>query len=98
MASNSVDKVAIYKALGDDIRLGMVKSIAASAYEVTSSQVVESCASLLNLSQPTISHHFAKLVASGVLLEQKQGSQKLYRINRQVLVSAGIDISKLINV
>lgn len=97
MIPKDIDIVAIYRALGDNIRLGMVRHIAKSESVVASCTVVSACASLLALSQPAISHHFAKLVSSGVLTEQKQGSQKIYSLNRELLCQAGIDIDKLIS-
>ncbi|NCU29383.1 transcriptional regulator [Candidatus Saccharibacteria bacterium] len=97
MALHNVDTVAIYRALGDEIRLGMVKKIANADGLVASCTVVSSCSSLLTLSQPTISHHFAKLVSSGVLVERKQGTQKLYELDYEALQSAGVDINKIIS-
>ena len=55
MLSVAVDTVAVYKALGDEVRLGMVKKIAASNEPVAGCRVVSSCASLLKLAQPTVS-------------------------------------------
>lgn len=95
MAPKTINITLVYKALGDDIRLGMVKNIESADELVASQQVVSSCSSLLGLSQPTISHHFAKLVASGILSEEKQGTQKLYRIDYDVLEAAGVDIRKI---
>ena len=97
MAPKEIEIVAIYRALGDEVRLGMVGHIARSGDSAASCTVVSSCASLLALSQPTISHHFAKLVSSGVLIEQKQGVQKIYSLNREALTRAGVDIDKIIN-
>lgn len=95
MLSVAVDTVAVYRALGDEVRLGMVKKIAASDTPVPSCTIVASCASFLKLAQPTISHHFAKLVDAGVLDEEKSGTQKLYRVNMDVLREAGIDVEQL---
>lgn len=95
MLSVAVDTVAVYRALGDEVRLGMVKKIAASQQPVASCTIVSSCASLLKLAQPTVSHHFAKLVDAGVLDEQKVGTQKLYQVNIDVLREAGIDVEQL---
>ena len=97
MTSNEVDPVAIYRALGDEVRLGMVKKIANAKEPVASCSIVSGCASWLKLSQPAVSHHFAKLVSSGVLIEQKQGVQKIYSLNREALTRAGVDIDKIIN-
>ena len=96
MTSNEVDPVAIYRALGDEVRLGMVKKIANAKEPVASCSIVSGCASWLKLSQPAVSHHFAKLVSSKVLTEHKHGTQKLYELNLEALKLAGVDINKLI--
>ena len=87
--------VEILKALGDEVRLSIVKKLAASGEAVSSCDIVESCASFLSLSQPTMSHHFGKLVDAGVLLEKKQGTKKVYQLNSALLDSIGVDVSKL---
>ena len=97
MISNTVDVVAVYRALGDNVRLGMVQKIAAAQAPIASCDVVASCASLLRLSQPSISHHFAKLVASGVVRESKSGAQKLYEVDHDVLRHDGVHLDTLHN-
>ena len=85
----------ILKALADDVRLGLVKNLAANTEPTPSCDVVRSCASFLQLSQPAISHHFKKLVDAGVITEHKRGTQKLYIVNSDMLNAHGIDVSKL---
>lgn len=87
--------VEILKALADETRLGLVRSLVGKGEPVTSCEVVISCASFLALSQPAISHHFIKLVDAGVLREEKRGTQKAYALNRELLASVGIDATKL---
>ena len=87
--------VEILKALADETRLGLVRSLVGKGEPVTSCEVVTSCASFLALSQPAISHHFIKLVDAGVLREEKRGTQKAYALNRELLASVGIDATKL---
>ena len=87
--------ISVYKALSDEIRLGIVQKVASSKTPVLGCDIVSSCATLLEMSQPTLSHHFTKLVAAGVLEEQKIGTQKYYHLNRAVLKQAGIDINTL---
>lgn len=88
--------VTVLRALGDEIRLGMVRAIARERRPVSSCDVVGSCSSLTRLSQPTISHHFHKLVEAGVLVEHKDGTTKQYQIDRHLLASVGIDLTKLL--
>lgn len=87
--------VTVFRALSDERRLSIVKKLAATRATVASCDLVESCASFLALSQPTMSHHFHKLVEAGVLIEEKQGTHKLYRLNDELLRSVGLDVSKL---
>lgn len=87
--------VKVLRALGDEIRLGIVKSLAGECSPVSGCVIVNSCAQLTKLSQPTISHHFNKLVEAGVLIEGKDGISKHYEINHQLLESVGIEINKL---
>lgn len=92
MTTNTAE---IFKALADETRLGIVRKLSAENKAVASCDLVASCASFLKLSQPAISHHFGKLVSSGVLIEHKQGVQKTYEVNRALLKSAGIDVNKI---
>jgi DNA-binding transcriptional ArsR family regulator len=87
--------VTILRALGDDVRLGMAKAVASERHAVAGCDVVSSCTSLTKLAQPTISHHFHKLVEAGVLIESKDGVAKQYKLDRKLLKSVGIDINKL---
>jgi DNA-binding transcriptional ArsR family regulator len=85
----------IFKALADDTRLSIVRKLAASDGSAPSCDLVASCAATLTLSQPAMSHHFSKLVAARVILEEKQGVQKRYRLNLDMLHSVGIDPHKI---
>lgn len=87
--------IEILKALADEVRLGMVKQIAASEKPVPSCDVVKSCETFTKLSQPALSHHFSKLTDAGVLLHEKSGTQNIYKLNKDLLTSVGIDIHKL---
>lgn len=89
MADDTV--VKIFKALADPTRLEMVRTLIADGGQSSCGQV-SSCTSL---SQPAISHHFSKLVDAGVLVDHKDGSQKYYKVNYDLLASVGIDPAKL---
>lgn len=86
---------AILKSLADDTRLSIVRNLAANQCEESSSSIVKDCAASLQLSQPTMSHHFKKLVQSGVLIERKSRTEKFYKLNYDLLMKHGIDPSKL---
>ena len=87
--------VDILKSLSDEIRLGIVRKLAAEGEPIASCDIIGSCASLLKLSQPAVSHHFSKLVDARVLIVEKRGTQNLYRLNTELLASIGIDAAKL---
>lgn len=83
--------IALLKALADKTRLDIVRRIA-------SDENCKSCTEVSNfssLSQPAMSHHFSKLVEAGVLIERKEGKEKLYELNQELLQTHGIDIFKL---
>ncbi len=92
---NSTSTATILKSLADDTRLSIVRKLAWDNCEVNSSDIVSDCALALKLSQPTMSHHFQKLVAAGVIVEHKRGVEKSYQLNRLLLESVGINADKL---
>lgn len=88
-------QVEVLKALADETRLSIVRKLATTNEPVTSCDIVGSCGSLSCLSQPAASHHFSKLVAAGVIREQKRGTKKVYSLARDTLASIGVDATKL---
>ena len=92
---NDTQTIDVLKALADETRLSLVRKLAAQAEPIASCDLVSSCASLMKLSQPAMSHHFTNLVDADVLREEKHGTAKQYALNHELLASVGIDISKL---
>lgn len=86
------DNVNIFKALADKTRLDIVRSLNKKPHDTASCGEVSTCSSL---SQPAMSHHFKKLVDAGVLLERKQGTEKIYELNHDLFASIGINPSKI---
>ncbi len=84
--------VKIFKALADPTRLDIVRSLIKKPHDTASCSEVSNCSSL---SQPAMSHHFKKLVDAGVILEQKQGTEKFYELNNDLLAAVGINPNKL---
>lgn len=84
----------LFKALGNETRLSIVQELARRDGEVPGTKILSGCSKALGLAQPTLSQHFAKLVASGALIERKQGTEKFYTLHIAALESAGIDVSK----
>jgi len=87
--------VEMLKALADESRLSIVRKLVQADEPVTSCDIVAQCQSLASLSQPAASHHFSKLVRSGIVRETKRGTQKVYELNRALLADIGVDGSKL---
>lgn len=87
--------VEILKSLADETRLSLVRQLTFEKCEISGSKIIGGCSEILQLSQPTLSHHFNKLVQSGVLVERKSGTEKFYRINDKLLRSIGINPAKL---
>lgn len=85
----------ILKSIADDTRLAIIRKLASEDCEVAGSKLINGCSEALQLAQPTVSHHFARLVQSGVLLDRKSGTEKYYRLNSDLLLSIGIDPTKL---
>lgn len=86
------DKIAVFKALADPTRIKLVRSLASCP---TGQKSCSELSSRSELSQPAMSHHFAKLASAGIIVDQKVGTQKSYLINRDYLDKLGIDINKL---
>ena len=85
----------IFKSLGDETRLDIVRKLASEGREVNSKEIVSNCAAKLKLSQPTMSHHFQTLVSAGMILERKIGVEKYYQLNQQLLDEIGLDVHKI---
>ncbi|MEO8691683.1 MAG: metalloregulator ArsR/SmtB family transcription factor [Candidatus Saccharimonas sp.] len=85
----------VLKALADDMRLAIVRSLATSSVALKSCDVVALCSSCGELSQPAMSHHFKKLVDARIVEASKAGTENYYLLNRSFLTSLGIDAGKL---
>lgn len=85
----------ILKSIADETRLAIIHKLTSESDEVACSDVLKDCSIALQLSQPTMSHHFNRLVRSGVVLERKVGKEKYYKLNYELLSTVGIDPRKL---
>ena len=92
MLKKEPESIAVLKALADPIRLEMLARFV-SSYRVQSSEIQGGCPR----SQPTVSHHLARLVEAGLLIEEKQYTQKSYPLNIPLLARFGIDLSLITN-
>lgn len=89
------NKATIFKSIGDETRLEIIRKLAREDKEVNGRDIVSDCAIALKLSQPTMSYHFQTLVSAGVLLERKVGVEKYYQLNQPLLGQVGINTDKL---
>lgn len=64
-----------YKALADENRLKMVGLLATAEHNVGQLAI------MLDLTEPTISHHLAKLRTAGLVNLRTEGNQRFYRVN-----------------
>lgn len=95
MNTATIDQVTIFKCIGDDVRLSIIKKLLSEKCELSSHGIVASCAEVFHLSQPAMSHHFNKLIQAGIINERKVGVEKFYTLDVTVLQAAGIDIETL---
>jgi len=83
--------IKVFKALSDETRMNIIRRVIGNK-EVP-------CQKLSNkfeLSQPTLSHHFNKLIDANILKVRKEGTNHFYSIDNQFLNGLGINISKVV--
>lgn len=80
------------KALADDKRLRIVCYLSSQKYNVGE------LAELLRLSEPTVSHHLAKLREVGLVNLTVDGNQRIYRLNEDTLHRLSQKVDALKNV
>ncbi|SEG70115.1 transcriptional regulator, ArsR family [Actinacidiphila yanglinensis] len=84
-AEESVRTAAMFKALGDPVRLRLFSLVA-------SAEGGEACVcdiSDVGVSQPTVSHHLKKLREAGLLTSERRGTWVYYRVAPSVLAAMG---------
>lgn len=75
----NIEKIS--KALSDINRLKILSAIQSSEERLECSTVI----SLLNISQPSVSHHIKKLVEAELIEPQKEGRFYYYSLNKKVM-------------
>jgi ArsR family transcriptional regulator len=84
-AAEAERTAAMFKALGDPVRLRLFSLIA-------SHEGSEACVcdiSDVGVSQPTVSHHLKKLREAGLLTSQRRGTWVYYKVAPAVLAAMG---------
>lgn len=75
------DRVQLLKVIADETRLRVLGLIS------TEPQTGKQLAEALGLSAPTISHHMRRLVAAGIVIEERDAQRHRYSLNKQLLGS-----------
>ncbi len=75
---NSNNYVDIFKALGDETRVNVIKIL--SEQNKCACQILEA----FNISQSTLSHHMKILTDSGLVIAKKEGKWVYYKINEDM--------------
>ena len=83
--------VNIFKALSDPTRLRILLYLLRSGEKPCSQMLDE-----FKLSQPTMSHHFAKLIKAGVIIKEKRSTSNFYKVNYDYIKKSGLDFSNLV--
>ncbi|MDO8657868.1 MAG: metalloregulator ArsR/SmtB family transcription factor [Candidatus Levybacteria bacterium] len=83
--------VGVFKALSDETRIDILRHLLGKK-EIACKELLSN----FSLSQPTLSHHFNKLIDAKILNERKEGVSHIYSINYQYLKELGIDIQKIV--
>lgn len=86
----SSDDVAVFKALADENRMGIVRLIA-QAPGVTASALLDR----LDIAQSTLSHHMKVLTESGLVASRRRGKWTHYFIDKDVLASLDRFVAEL---
>jgi ArsR family transcriptional regulator len=84
-AEEAVRTAAMFKALGDPVRLRLFSLVA-------SHEGGEACVcdiSDVGVSQPTVSHHLKKLKEAGLLVSERRGTWVYYRVEPSVVAAMG---------
>jgi len=76
--SKTQDWLEVFSALASDARLEIVRMI--SKRKMTCQDIIDR----LELSQPAISYHLAKLERAGILTKKKVGSRNCYWLNERL--------------
>ncbi len=87
------ETVVLFKSLADSTRLQILQLLAQKK-EMSCQELSD----FFHLSQPTLSHHFKKLVDAHILKARKSGIWMYYSINQHFLREKGINLKKLLAV
>ena len=80
-AADAEATAAMFKALADPARVRLVNLLATSEEPICACELTAP----LHLSQPTVSHHLKKLVASGLVRREQRGIWAYYSLDPEAM-------------
>ncbi len=83
--------VRLFKALGDESRLRILRFLASGDLYLTE------IAERMGLSKPTVSHHLALLRAAGLVTITESGALTYYALRRDRVADAGLELTRLLS-
>lgn len=88
---NLIKLEKIAKALSDSNRLKILKNMCNNEGSIQCAQI----AALLNLAQPSVSHHIKILIEAGIIMSEKNGRNYSYKISKGILQEYASTIAAL---
>lgn len=83
--------VRLFKALGDENRLKIIKELHGNTYCVCD------LADKIGIAQPTLSHHLKVLRETGLVHGEKQGPWMFCTLNKKTFDIRGLDLERLLD-
>ena len=87
MSKTIKDTAEIFKALGDETRLKIIKLIAATGNQLCVGMIAHK----LGVSQPAVSQHLKTLKNAGLIVSEREGIYFHHKISDDFLAPFGID-------
>ncbi len=76
-----LDKVKLFRALGDETRLAMVRRLYEAGGSMACSALVEAC----SVSRPVSSYHYKELEGAGIIRRKREGQCVAIALNSELL-------------
>jgi len=81
-APHGLDKVKVFRALGDETRLAMVRNLRDAGGEMPCSSLVQAC----RTTRTAASYHYKELEQAGLITRRREGQSVTVVLNVKVLV------------
>lgn len=76
-----LDKVKVFRALGDETRIRMVRLLRDAGGEMACSALVDAC----GISRPASSYHYKELEGAGIIRRRREGQCVTVTLNKGLL-------------